>query len=145
MVLFLCVGNAARSLMAEAIFNADPPPGWVGASAGTQPAVRADPRTEPLLAEIGVRAPAHPPTRLTREILDAARVRVTMGCLDDASCPAYLKGLELRDWSLADPRDLGEDSFRRVRDQIVSLVKSLRTELIVADRVAAERVRSLAR
>ncbi|HEY6238551.1 MAG TPA: arsenate reductase ArsC, partial [Thermoplasmata archaeon] len=38
MALFVCVENAGRSLMAEALFNAHAPPGWVGRSAGTAPA-----------------------------------------------------------------------------------------------------------
>ncbi len=87
-VLFICVENACRSLMAEAIFNAHPPPGWIATSAGTEPAVAANPRTGPMLAEIGFTLPAHAPQLLTREMMDAARQRVTMGCLDDASCPA---------------------------------------------------------
>ena len=36
-VLFVCVENAARSLMAESVFNADPAPGWRATSAGTRP------------------------------------------------------------------------------------------------------------
>ena len=143
--LFICVENAGRSLIAEAVFNADPPPGWIAVSAGTRPATRANPRTAPLLREIGLSAPTHPPQLLTREAMDEARVRVTMGCLDDASCPAHLQGLEVRDWSLPDPADLDDDGFRRVRDEIAAQVKRLRTELIVSDRVTAERLRSVAR
>ena len=144
-VLFICIENAGRSLMAEAMFNANPPPGWVAVSAGTRPAPSANPRTGPMLAEIGLALPNHPPVLLTKEMMDAARVRVTMGCLDDASCPAHLKGLELRDWSLADPARLDDDGFRRVRDQLVSHVKGLRTELIVVDRRATERLRATPR
>ena len=50
--------------------------------------------------------------------MEEARVRVTMGCLDDESCPARLKSLELRDWSLPDPAALDDEGFRQVRDRI---------------------------
>jgi arsenate reductase (thioredoxin) len=140
-VLFICVGNASRSLMAEAIFNADPPEGWVARSAGTDPAQQANPRTGPMLRELGMDLPAHPPQLLTPEMMDRARVRVTMGCLDDASCPAHLKTLEVRDWALPDPRNLDEAGFRQVRDRIVKLVRGLRTELVVGDRQVAARLR----
>ncbi len=142
LVLFICVGNAGRSLMAEAMFNANPPEGWTATSAGTNPAAAANPRTGPMLREIGVDPPAHPPQLLTRETMDRARVRVTMGCLDDASCPAHLKTLELRDWALPDPKDLDDDGFRQVRDRIAGLVRGLRTELVLSDRRAATLPRS---
>lgn len=133
-VLFICVGNSGRSLMAEAMFNANPPEGWVAISAGTSPATAANPRTGPMLRELGLELPRHPPQLLTPEMMDQARVRVTMGCLDDASCPARLKSLELRDWALPDPGPLEDDGFRQVRDRIAGLVKGLRTELVLSDR-----------
>ncbi len=132
--LFICVENACRSLMAEAMFNADPPPGWTAVSAGTQPAAGPNPRTGPMLAEIGLALPAHPPQILTPEMMQGARERVTMGCLDDASCPAQLKGLDLRDWGLPDPAGLDDAGFRRVRDDLRGRIAGLRRELVLADR-----------
>jgi len=95
-----------------------------------------------MLEEIGLRLPSHPPRALSRETMDAAQVRVTMGCLDDRSCPAHLKDLELRDWQLEDPATLDDAGFRRVRDAIVQRVGRLRLELMVADRRSAELLRS---
>jgi arsenate reductase (thioredoxin) len=137
LVLFVCVENAARSLMAEAMFNADPPPGWRAISAGTHPAPAANPRTKPMLAELGVTAPEHPPLGLTPEMMERAGVRVTMGCLDDASCPAHLPTLALRDWKLEDPARLDDAGFRRIRDQLATWVRGLHTELALADRTAS--------
>jgi arsenate reductase (thioredoxin) len=136
LVLFICVENACRSLMAEASFNAHPPPGWRATSAGTKPAVQPNPRTEKMLEEIGLELPDHPPQLLTADLMDRARLRVTMGCLDDASCPAHLKTLELRDWDLEDPARLDDVGFRRVRDRLTNLVRGLRTELVVWDKRA---------
>ena len=132
-VLFVCVHNAARSLMAEAIFNADPPAGWVAVSAGTSPAPIPHARTGPMLREIGLELPAHPPQPLTEGRMREARIRVTMGCLDDASCPARLKALELRDWELPDPTRLDDAGFRRVRSSLVDRVRRLKLEITAAD------------
>jgi arsenate reductase len=128
-VLFVCVENAGRSLMAEAIFNADPPPGWLAASAGTRPASAANSRTAPMLGEIGLELPPHPPRALTPELMERASLHVTMGCLDDASCPARLKSPAPRDWALDNPARLDDNGFRRVRDAIRAKVAELRLEL----------------
>jgi arsenate reductase (thioredoxin) len=141
-VLFVCVENAGRSLMAEAMFNANPPPGWRAISAGTSPASAPNARTQRMLEEVGLRLPDHPPQLLTNAMIDEARIRVTMGCLDDASCPAHLKGLDLRDWELEDPGRLDDDGFRRIRDRLVGLVQGLRTEIVLGDRRRADLTQS---
>lgn len=133
-MLFICVENAARSLMAEAMFNADPPPGWFATSAGTSPAPAPHPRTAIMLQEVGLALPPHPPQLLTPEAMDRARIRVTMGCLDEESCPARLKTLELRDWALADPTKLDDTGFRAIRDELRKRVGRLRLEIALRDR-----------
>jgi arsenate reductase len=138
LVLFICVENAGRSLMAEAVFNAHPAPGWVAASAGTRPAPAPHPRTRTMLNEIGLDLPNHPPHLLSPDLLERARLRVTMGCLDDASCPAHLKTLELQDWHLDDPAQLDDEGFRHVRDLIADRIRELRSELVLADRGATQ-------
>ncbi len=92
-----------------------------------------------MLAEIAVSLPTHSPQTLTEGMMAEARVRVTMGCLDDASCPARLKDLELRDWNLPDPARLDDTGFRHVRDEIRDRVERLRRELVLSDRRRAER------
>jgi arsenate reductase len=134
-VLFVCIENACRSLMAEAMFNDHPPAGWVAVSAGTRPSTQAHPRTAPMLREIGLTPPTHPPQVLTNASIKDAGLRVTMGCLDDASCPVALKMGELRDWGLPDPATLDDDGFRRVRDELLLRVRNLKSEL-AGDRAA---------
>ena len=128
-VLFICVENSARSLMAEAIFNADPPEGWRADSAGTAPAPAPNARTGPMLEEIGLHLPAHRPQLLTPKMMDEAALRVTMGCLDSQSCPAHLKELEVIDWGLPDPATLDDDGFREVRDRLRRQIEDLGREL----------------
>ncbi len=116
------------------MFNARPPPGWTATSAGTRPAAAPDPRTGPMLAEVGLALPSHGPRLLTRQEMEDARALITMGCLDDASCPAHLRERELRDWELSDPSRLDDAGFRRVRDELRDRVEGLRRELVLADR-----------
>jgi arsenate reductase (thioredoxin) len=133
-VLFVCVENACRSLMAEAMFNGNPARGWRAVSAGTAPAAVPNPRTERMLREVGLEIPPHPPQPLTDEILASSLVVVTMGCLDSASCPAKLKALEVRDWALPDPAKLDDAGFRKLRRDLQDRVEGLRRELALADR-----------
>jgi len=128
-VLFICVHNACRSIMAEAMFNSDPPPGWSARSAGTAPGTSVEARTGPMLREIGLGLPPHPPRPLDPTEMREARLRVTMGCLDDASCPARLKQLPLRDWGLDDPARLDDAGFRRVRQEIQRRIGELKREI----------------
>lgn len=136
-VLFICIENACRSLMAESMFNSNPPPGWKAASAGTAPAPVPNPRTEAMLNEIGLALPPHRPQPLSDAMVSASVVRVTMGCLDDVSCPARLKTVEVVDWGLPDPAKLDDAGFRRVRDELRRRVERLRLELILGDRRVA--------
>jgi len=140
LVLFVCVENAGRSLIAEAVFNANPPPGWRAVSGGTRPAPQANPRTARVLNEIGLELPKHPPQLATQEMIQQAKVRITMGCLDDAECPANLKTLKMVDWALPDPSRLDDEGVRTVRNEIRDRVRGLRTELVLMER----RARSLA-
>lgn len=52
-VLFLCTANSARSLIGEAILNADPSGRFRGFSAGSQPAAAPNPCTIQLLERLG--------------------------------------------------------------------------------------------
>ena len=133
-VLFVCVENACRSLMAEAMFNRNPTRGWRAISAGTQPSSAPNPRTEEMLREVGLQLPSHPPQLLTEEMLAASGTVVTMGCLDSASCPARLKVVEVRDWALPDPATLDDAGFRQLRRELQTRVERLRRELALADK-----------
>jgi len=133
-VLFVCVANAGRSMMAESMFNRNPPSGWRAISAGTQPAAAPHPRTAEMLREIGLELPPHPPQLLSEEMMTTSNVVVTMGCLDSASCPAKLKTIEVRDWALPDPATLDDAGFRRLRQDLQARVEGLRRELVLADR-----------
>ena len=79
-VLFACAHGAARSRLAAAFFNADPPVGWhATTAAGEEPAQRVSPDAVALLH--GTTAAAHldlsPPQALT---VDGADIVVAIDC-----------------------------------------------------------------
>ncbi len=128
-VLFVCVENMFRSVMAEALFNANAPPGWRAVSAGVDASKdRINPVATVLLEEVGVPVTKMRPQQVTvRMIGDAARV-VTFGCAD--RCPAGAEG-KSEDWPIpgstgrtdAELREIREELRRRVLDLIVRLPK----------------------
>jgi arsenate reductase len=124
-VLFVCLHNAGRSQMSEALFQSVAP-GHESESAGTTPAERVHPEVVEAMGEIGIDLSDHRPQRLTREMAERADVVVTMGCDDE--CP-YIPGKRYIDWDMQDPAGLPLAEVRRIRDDIRSRVQALAAEL----------------
>jgi arsenate reductase len=124
-VLFVCLHNAGRSQMSEALF------GLVGAghearSAGTEPADHVHPEVVEAMRELGVDLAARVPHKLDLADAEWADVVVTMGCGD--ACP-YIPGKRYIDWNLRDPKGLPLDEVRAIRDEIAERVAGLVAEL----------------
>lgn len=128
-VLFVCVHNAGRSVMAEALFNSIAPPGMRARSAGTQPAGGPHPEVVAVMDELGTDVSAHRGEPLTDESVAAATRVITMGCAVDAqACPA-LRYAALEDWGLHDPKGQPLEAVRATRDEIGRRVAALVAEL----------------
>ena len=122
-VLFVCVGNSARSQMAEAILGARGGAAYAPASAGTSPWL-VHPLTVRALAETGIDW-SYARSKGVGEML-GRRWDVVITTCDEAreACP-YIPGEhEQLHWRFEDPAlASGSDgerlaAFRRVRDQI---------------------------
>jgi protein-tyrosine-phosphatase/SAM-dependent methyltransferase len=137
-ILFVCVHNSGRSLMAEAILNHRANDVAMATSAGTMPGERPNPAAVEALREMGVPTDGLSPKLLTKEMIDAADRVITMGCGVSESCPALLHG-DMEDWGLDDPAGQPLDVVRRIRDQIAAKVDQLLKEIAAeeADRVRA--------
>ena len=122
-VLFVCVGNASRSQMAEAFFNHLAKGKTRAISAGTEPASAVDPKTIEVMREVGIDISAAKPKALTMEMVDQADRVVTMGCGVDGICPAGF--VDTEDWQLDDPKGKPIDDVRRIRDEIKGRVETL--------------------
>jgi arsenate reductase len=125
-VLFVCLHNAGRSQMSQALFERAAPGRHTAASAGTTPAERVHPEVVEVMGELGIDLAGRTPTALDRAMAEHADVVVTMGCGDE--CP-YIPGKRYIDWDLQDPKGLPLDQVRAIRDEIGGRVEQLVAEL----------------
>ena len=125
-VLFVCIQNAGRSQMAEALFRRAAPGRHEARSAGSRPAAHVHPPVVAVMAEVGIDLAGREPHKLGAADLQWAERVVTMGCGDD--CP-YIPGKRYIDWELEDPSGRPLDDVRRIRDDIGRRVDRLLDEL----------------
>ena len=125
-VLFVCVQNAGRSQMAEALFTAVAEARHEARSAGTAPAAHVHPEVVAAMREVCVDLERRVPHELGQAVAGWADVIVTMGCGD--ACP-YVPGKRYVDWEVEDPAGLPPDEVRRIRDEIAERTKALAGEL----------------
>jgi arsenate reductase len=118
-VLFVCVQNAGRSQIAEALYERA---GGTARSAGTAPAARVHPEVVEVMRELGIDLGDRKPHRLDDSDVEWADVVVTMGCGD--ACPV-LPGKRYLDWDLPDPAGRPPEEVRSIRDKILRLVNAL--------------------
>jgi arsenate reductase (thioredoxin) len=129
--LFVCLHNAGRSQMSQALFELAAGGRHRAMSAGTTPAERVHPEVVEVMAELGIDLSGRTPRLLTRELAEQADLVVTMGCGDE--CP-YIPGKRYLDWDLPDPKGRTVGEVRAIRDHIGRRVEELVAEL---DRAAA--------
>ncbi len=125
-VLFVCLHNAGRSQMSQALFERAAGGRHTAASAGTTPADRVHPEVVQVMGELGIELAGRTPRLLTHELAEQADVVVTMGCGDQ--CP-YLPGKRYLDWQLEDPKGRPLDEVRATRDDIADRVEALASQL----------------
>lgn len=124
--LFVCLHNAGRSQMSEALFRRAAEGRHEAQSAGTTPAERVHPEVVEVMEELGIDLSDRKPRKLSREDAEWADVVVTMGCGDE--CP-YIPGKRYIDWDLTDPKGQAVEAVRETRDEIEQRVRALVEEL----------------
>ena len=125
-ILFVCLHNAGRSQMSQALFERAADGQHTAASAGTTPAERVHPEVIEVMRELGIDLADRRPQLLTRELAEQADVVVTMGCGDQ--CP-FIPGKRYIDWELQDPQGRPVDEVRATRDEIARRVQNLLIDL----------------
>jgi protein-tyrosine-phosphatase len=124
--LFVCLHNAGRSQMSQALFERAAAGRHRALSAGTTPGERVHPEVVEVMRELGIDLARRKPQRLTTELAQQADVIVTMGCGDE--CP-YIPGKRYVDWDLPDPKGRPIEEVRATRDEITRRVEALLLEL----------------
>ena len=99
--LFVCLHNAGRSQMSQALFERAAGGRHTALSAGTTPGERVHPEVVEVMRELDIDLSDRVPRALTHELAEQADVVVTMGCGDE--CP-YIPGKRYVDWELEDPK-----------------------------------------
>jgi arsenate reductase (thioredoxin) len=125
-VLFVCLHNAGRSQMSQALFERAAGGQHEARSAGTEPGERVHPNVVTVMREEGFELSDRKPRLLTTELARWADVVITMGCGD--ACPV-IPGKKYIDWELRDPSGLPLDEVRAIRDDIKDRVKKLVKDL----------------
>ena len=124
-VLFVCVANSGRSVLAERLFRRAAGARHAARSAGSAPGDAVHSQVLAALSELGVDASDHLPTKLDDAAVQWADV-VVATC-DDA-CPV-VPGKRYVNWQLPDPRGKSLDEVRTLRDEIAARVERLIAEL----------------
>jgi protein-tyrosine-phosphatase len=125
-ILFVCIENSNRSQMAEAFAKIHGKGRAVGMSAGSKPSGKINEKAISSMKELGYDLSKHS-SKSVEAFRDAPfDYVVTMGCGD--ACP-FIPAEHRIDWQIPDPRDLGKDEFRKVRDLIGEKVKQLLLEI----------------
>lgn len=123
-VAFICVKNACRSQIAEALakkLSNNPRLRFV--SGGTNPADEIDPEAVKVLREKGIPWQGKPKGIPDKEGFD---VVVTMGC--EVSCPA-VKAEKFVYWDIPDPTGKGIEEYRKVLSIIKGKIPGLLKEV----------------
>jgi arsenate reductase len=125
-VLFVCLHNAGRSQISEALFTRAAMGRHEARSAGTEPGARVHPEVVEAMDELGIDLGARVPRKFGVADAEWADVVVTMGCGD--KCP-YIPGVRYLDWELEDPKGRPLEEVCRTRDEIERRVTELVGEL----------------
>jgi arsenate reductase (thioredoxin) len=132
-VLFVCVANSGRSVIAERLFRRAAGGRHQARSAGSAPGPAVHPVVLDALREVGIDASDHVP-----HVLDAERIGwadVVVATCDDA-CPV-VPGKRYVGWNLPDPKGRPLDDVRAIREDIATRIDALVAELDYAAGAAA--------
>lgn len=110
-VLFLCTGNAARSILAEAILNRIGAPRFAAYSAGAQPKVETNPQAIALLGRLGFETDGLRPKSWNAFAAPGAlRLDLVVTVCDRVAgeaCPVWRGRPVIAHWSVPDPFGAG--------------------------------------
>ena len=123
-ILFVCVGNSARSQMAEGFARFYGEQEYDAYSAGSKPEKEVNPNAIAAMKEAGIDISKNKPKSFSEVPKVKFDFVVKMGCKD--VCPFFPAVREI-EWKIEDPKGGGIEDFRKARDEIEAKVKYLLT------------------
>jgi len=126
-VLFICVANSGRSVMAERLFNELGMGRHHATSAGSEPGTAVHPVVLEALREVGIDASDHVPRAI--DLDEVRRVDAVVSTCGEEACPVTPPGVKRVYWNLPDPKGRPLADVRAIRDEIRARVERLLTEL----------------
>lgn len=129
-VLFVCVSNRGKSVMAEALMRHRHGNQVNASSAGTQAAIggAVNHLSAEALSEVGASVTDHVPVQLTSELLSTVGLVVVVGSAR-LETPA---GIAVEVWAIDEPSERGIEGIERmrmIRDEITERVDDLAARL----------------
>jgi len=124
-VLFLCIGNACRSQMAEAFARSYGSDVLVPFSAGFAPAQRVPDDTLRAMDEKNLTLDGQFP----KSVADLAKEKFDFVINMSGFAAPHVQGTTVREWTVPDPVGMNYENHCKVRDQIEDLVMKFILEL----------------
>ena len=121
-VLFVCIENAGRSQMAEALMRLRAGNAIEPHSAGSKPSGKINLDAITVMKEMDYDLAAHKSKSLQEIPAHEYDAVVTMGCGD--ACP-FVRAKRRFDWDIPDPKGQSIEKVRQIRDLIVSKIEEL--------------------
>jgi arsenate reductase len=135
-VLFLCTGNSARSVMAEAMLNVLGEGRFVAYSAGSFPSGTVQPIAAELAQAFGYDKPLRSKNRSEFEQPDAPLIDIVITVCDNAAgeaCPIWPGQPVVAHWGVPDPVEMeGSEEVRRLAFQSAWMMLRRRIDLLLA-------------
>lgn len=125
-ILFICVENANRSIMAETFARHHGGEEFEIYSAGSKPSGKVNPDALKVLQEKNINISAAHSKGFKELPVQKFDYAVAMGCAD--TCP-YVPTIKYIEWNIEDPKGKSLDTFRKVRDEIEQKVLDLLKEI----------------
>jgi protein-tyrosine-phosphatase len=125
-LLFVCVENSNRSQMAEAFARIHGGDKVDASSAGSRPSGKINPKAIAAMKELGYDLSTHQSKSLDEIPGVTFDAVITMGCGD--ACP-WVPAKLREDWDLPDPKNMDEEEFREIRNDIERRVLQLMNAL----------------
>lgn len=130
-ILFVCVSNRGKSVMAQGLSEKIAGAAITASSAGTDAALgkNVNDMSAQVLAEVGVDIGGHAPRQLTDDLMRGADLTVVLGTSANVTAP---DGVIVEVWETDEPSLRGIDGIERmrlIRDDIAARVADLTTRL----------------